>query len=262
MIGPIYFMVIVLANTVGAISGMGGGVLIKPVFDLIHVHSVAAISFYSSVAVLTMSVVSTSKQISNGIQLKGWFACQLSVGAIIGGMLGNSVFELILGVFPSGKEVQLLQIMLTLVTLIFSFLHSKGFWKNRSYGGASIKLATGFLLGFIASLLGIGGGPINVALLMLLFNLPIKQATVYSIVIIFFSQFTKVGTILLTTDLDRYDLSLLVYIIPAAILGGFIGSSISGKVSDDRVNQIYQVVIMLVLLINCYNGWRGLLSLI
>ncbi|MCZ1638388.1 sulfite exporter TauE/SafE family protein, partial [Enterococcus faecium] len=33
MIGFIYFIVIVLANTVGAVSGMGGGVLIKPIFD-------------------------------------------------------------------------------------------------------------------------------------------------------------------------------------------------------------------------------------
>ena len=45
MIGLIYFVVIVLANTVGAISGMGGGVLIKPILDLIGAHSVAGISF-------------------------------------------------------------------------------------------------------------------------------------------------------------------------------------------------------------------------
>lgn len=258
MIGLIYFMVIVLANTVGAISGMGGGVLIKPVLDLIDVHSVAAISFYSSIAVLTMSLVSTYKQVSNGLEVKWGFASQLSIGAVIGGLLGNNVFETILSHFPSGREVQLVQIILTIVTLVFSFLHSKGLWQNESYEGALLKLSAGFLLGFLASLLGIGGGPINVALLMLLFNLPIKQATVYSIVTIFFSQLSKVMTIVLTIDLGRYDLTLLFYIIPAAVLGGFIGSSISGKVSDYRVNQIYQVVIILVLVINCYNGWRVL----
>ena len=45
MIGGLYFFVIVIANTIGAISGMGGGVLIKPTFDLIGAHSVVAISF-------------------------------------------------------------------------------------------------------------------------------------------------------------------------------------------------------------------------
>lgn len=36
MKGFIYFIVIILANTVGAISGMGGGVIIKPVLDSVH----------------------------------------------------------------------------------------------------------------------------------------------------------------------------------------------------------------------------------
>lgn len=256
MIGVIYFIVIVFANTIGAISGMGGGVLIKPIFDLINVHSVAAISFYSSVAVLTMSVVSTTKQLKNGIKIKWPFAMQVSLGAVVGGFLGNIVFEKTLQIFPGGREVQLLQILLTVITLIFSFLYSKHIWQNFTYQSPLLILSSGLLLGFLASLLGIGGGPINVALLMLLFNIPIKQATVYSIITIFFSQLTKVSTILLTADMTRYDLTIFYYIIPAAILGGFLGSYVSGKVSDYRVNQIYQFVIILVLFINIYNGWQ------
>ena len=45
MTGVLYFIIIILANTIGAISGMGGGVLIKPVFDAIGAHSVPAITF-------------------------------------------------------------------------------------------------------------------------------------------------------------------------------------------------------------------------
>ncbi|MBO0430163.1 sulfite exporter TauE/SafE family protein [Vagococcus fluvialis] len=256
MIGIIYFIVIVFANTIGAISGMGGGVLIKPIFDLIHVHSVAAISFYSSVAVLTMSVVSTSKQLQNGIQIKWPFAIQVSLGAVVGGLLGNIVFEKILALFPAGREVQLVQIVLTVITLVFSYLYSKKIWQNFNYQSPVLTLGSGLLLGFLASLLGIGGGPINVALLMLLFNIPIKQATVYSIITIFFSQLTKVITIFATVDMSRYDMNMLYYIIPAAILGGFLGSFVSGKVTDERVNQVYQWVIILVLIINIYNGWQ------
>lgn len=256
MIGIIYFIVIVFANTIGAISGMGGGVLIKPIFDLLHVHSVAAISFYSSVAVLTMSVVSTSNQLQNGIQIKWPFTIQVSLGSVVGGLLGNIVFEKILALFPAGREVQLVQIVLTVITLVFSYLYSKGIWQNFNYQSPILTLGSGLLLGFLASLLGIGGGPINVALLMLLFNIPIKQATVYSIITIFFSQLTKVITIFVTVDMSRYDMNMLYYIIPAAILGGFLGSFVSGKVTDERVNQVYQWVIILVLIINIYNGWQ------
>lgn len=255
MIGWIYFLIIVCANTIGAISGMGGGVLIKPLFDLIHVHSVAAISFYSSMAVLTMSVVSTYKQTKNGIKIDWLFAFQISVGAMAGGLLGNNIFEKILILFPTGREVQLIQISLTVVTLLFSFLYSKKIWKNFMFDSYVLKIISGLLLGFLASLLGIGGGPINVALLMLLFNIPIKEATVYSIISIFFSQLSKVTTIFFTVDLNRYDLTILYYVIPAGVIGGFLGSFISGKVTDQRVNQIYQVVIVVVLIINIYNGW-------
>jgi len=69
MIYFIYFTVILLSNTIGAISGMGGGVIIKPVLDLINFHSLTSIAFYSSIAVFTMSIFSTYKQYKNGIQI-------------------------------------------------------------------------------------------------------------------------------------------------------------------------------------------------
>lgn len=256
MIGIIYFLVIVFANTIGAVSGMGGGVLIKPIFDLINVHSVAAISFYSSVAVLSMSLVSTFNQARNGIKIDWFFAIKLSVGAVIGGLVGNQVFEVILRYFPNGREVQLLQIFLTILTLVLSFLHSKSIWKNHSFNSQSLQLFCGLLLGFLASLLGIGGGPINVALLIFLFNTPIKDATVYSIITIFFSQLSKIITILLSVNLERYDLTILYFVIPAGIIGGFLGSLVSGKISDKKVNLLYQIVIIMVLVINIYNGIR------
>lgn len=154
--------------------------------------------------------------------------------------------------------MQLVQISLTIITLIFSFMYSKDIWQNFKYKSVMLKFGSGLLLGFLASLLGIGGGPINVTLLMLLFNVPIKYATVYSIITIFFSQLSKILTIMLTEDMGRYDLALLYYIIPAAIIGGFLGSYISGKVSDRKVSQIYRFVIILVLIINIYNGFSVL----
>lgn len=42
--------------------------MIKPIFDAIGVHDVVSISFYSSVAVFTMSLISTVRQVKNGIQ--------------------------------------------------------------------------------------------------------------------------------------------------------------------------------------------------
>lgn len=109
---------------------------------------------------------------------------------------------------------------------------------------------------FLASLLGIGGGPINVSVLMLLFSLPIKEATVYSICTIFFSQFAKLITIALTTGFGQYDLTVLWFVVPAAIIGGSLGAKLSNVLSPNKVTVVFQGVILLVLLINLYNGYR------
>lgn len=111
------------------------------------------------------------------------------------------------------------------------------------------------MLGFLASLLGIGGGPINVSLLMLLFSLPIKEATVYSICTIFFSQFAKLLTIALTTGFSRYDLTILWFVIPAAVIGGLLGAKFSKILSPEKVTIVFQGVVLLVLFINLYNGY-------
>lgn len=61
------------------------------------------------------------------------------------------------------------------------------------------------------------------SLLMLMFALPIKEATVYSICTIFFSQLAKIVTIAGTTGFGLYDLKILWFVIPAAIVGGLLG---------------------------------------
>lgn len=256
MIGVLYFFVIVIANTIGAISGMGGGVLIKPTFDLIGAHSVVAISFYSSVAVLTMSIVSTARQISNRQQVNWRLISLVSVGAIGGGVLGNRTLDYLLNKCVSDTLVQLIQIVLTVITLLFALCYSKMTHIGYRLTNSICYLICGLLLGFLASLLGIGGGPINVSLFMLLFSMPIKEATVYSICSILFSQLSKIGTIALSSGFSDYDLSILAYIMPAAIFGGLIGSKLSRALSEEQVMQVFQVVIISVLLLNCYNGLK------
>lgn len=256
LIGIIYFVVIVLANTIGAVSGMGGGVLIKPILDLIGAHSVATISFYATVAIFVMSFVSTWRQVKKGSEINFHLAGYVAAGSIVGGILGNLAFELLLALFAEESSVKLIQIALTLVTLIFALLYSCFDWKHYRLKEGKWYVIAGLVLGFLASLLGIGGGPINVSLLMLLFSMPIKQATLYSITTIFFSQLAKLVTIAFATGFGRFDLSMLFYVIPAAILGGVLGSQLSNILSAKKVTLVFQSFLVVVLLINLYNGWQ------
>ena len=229
---------------------MGGGVIIKPVLDLLAKDSVAAISFYSTVAVFTMSLVSTWRQVKNGISLNWRLVAFISAGSILGGVGGNVVFEGLLLFLADESLVQLIQITLTIVTLIFALLYSRFDWKNYHFDSLISYFLSGLVLGFLASLLGIGGGPINVSLLMLLFSFPIKVAT------IFFSQLAKIVTIAFGTGFGRYDLTMLFFVVPAAILGGLLGSRFNHLLAPKKVTLVFQAVIVLVLLINLYNGWQ------
>lgn len=249
----LYIVIIIFANTLGAISGMGGGVIIKPLFEVIQAHDIAAISFYSSVAVLTMSCVSTVKQLKNGVSLNGRMVFQLSIGSIVGGLLGNALFVYLLEMLPRDGYVQIIQIVLTIVTLLFSYWYSSHNDWHYNFQNKWARVFTGVALGGIASLLGIGGGPINVAFLMLIFHVPIKKATVYSIVIILFSQLSKVSSIVVQGQWHAFDMGMLWAIIPSAIIGGLLGAQVSKKVSSKTVDKVYKGVILFVLAINIYN---------
>ncbi|HQN63187.1 MAG TPA: sulfite exporter TauE/SafE family protein, partial [Flexilinea sp.] len=54
----LFFFLSLAASTIGAISGIGGGIIIKPVLDATHALSISTISFLSSCTVLSMSCVS------------------------------------------------------------------------------------------------------------------------------------------------------------------------------------------------------------
>ena len=256
MIGILYFLVILIANTVGAISGMGGGVLIKPIFDFIGADSVASVSFFSTVAVFTMSLVSTIRQLQSGMKIKLFIVLNISLGAIIGGILGNNCFEFLLRHISSEDNLLLIQIFITILTLLFAFYYNRKPFAAYHFASWFWYLLCGVFLGFLASFLGIGGGPINVSLLMLLFSFPIKEAAVYSIATIFFSQLAKILTITFTTGFYRYNMHMLYFIIPAAILGGLFGAKCSNLFSEKRVSFVFQIVILLVITINLFNGWQ------
>lgn len=62
----LFFIVSFLASIAGAICGIGGGVIIKPVLDLFDLASVSTISFLSGCTVLSMSCYSVGKSFLAG----------------------------------------------------------------------------------------------------------------------------------------------------------------------------------------------------
>lgn len=117
---------------------------------------------------------------------------------------------------------------------------------------------TGVFLGFLSSFLGIGGGPINVALLIFVFAFNTKTATVYSIITILFAQISKLISVGVATGFAVYDLSKIPVMIIGAILGGFIGSWLNKKLPEKTVEICFNGVQVIVLGFCIFNVIRNL----
>lgn len=252
--GIIYFVVILLSTLVGSLSGMGGGVIIKPVLDAIPIHSLPEIVFYSSAAVLTMSVSSTIRQVRNKVQINWRRAAFLSAGSVMGGILGDVLLRALFAFYPHEENVKFIQNVLMIISLSLALVYMlTGRKKQFALRGWWLYLSMGLFLGAFSTLLGIGGGPLNVALLILLFGMHVKQATTYSIIIIFFSQLSRMVSLGAATGFSGYDLTILAFLIPAALLGGWLGGIISGRLSDRRVAVIYNIVVIGVIALNVWS---------
>ena len=70
MLTVIYGLIIIAATFLGAFVGLGGGVVIKPLLDLIGKSPIDVVNFISSCAVFAMSISSTAQHIKAKTKIK------------------------------------------------------------------------------------------------------------------------------------------------------------------------------------------------
>lgn len=258
MIAALYCVIILISTLLGALVGLGGGVIIKPMLDLVGQDPVDVVGFISAVAVFSMSIAATIKYLHAKTPVDKRVVLLIAAGAAAGGYLGNVLFEFILSRSDSqlvkGVQGLILGCILIGVNLYIGRTHKKSLHLHNP----AAVIAVGFFLGMIASFLGIGGGPINVAFLVFFFSFSMKEAAVYSVATIFFSQLTKLATIYAGNRFEPYDLTMLLYIIPVAVLGGIIGARLNQKCSDKTLRYIFTAAVYGVALVNFYNAFTGL----
>lgn len=63
MIELIYFIIGLIATLIGSLAGLGGGIIIKPMLDLLGHFDVATITILSAATVFAMSIVSLTNYI-------------------------------------------------------------------------------------------------------------------------------------------------------------------------------------------------------
>ncbi|MDE6614531.1 MAG: sulfite exporter TauE/SafE family protein [Clostridia bacterium] len=254
MIAILYFFIALICTFAGAITGMGGGVVIKPVLDLLGNYDSASIGALSSLTVLAMSVTTFARQVGKKRQTSVLKLIVLGISSAGGGVLGQYLFDLMTKGF-SGAYIKVIQnsILLFLIIFIFIYMLIRKKVKTLHLNNIFFYILVGVILGVLSSFLGIGGGPLNVAILILLFSMELKEATFASIVTIMFAQIAKAITILVSGGFGSYDLSMLPYMAIAGVLGGLIGSFVAKKLSDKFTAvgfNIMQLAVMAICIVN------------
>lgn len=243
------------ASMVGAICGIGGGVIIKPVLDATGVMPVTTISFLSGCTVLSMSVVSVAKNYSKKRKFDISFAIIIATGAVVGGILGKHIYQrIICGLTDTGRVGAIqaaVLIVITVGTLVYTCCKNRISTKNVT--NSLLIFIVGLMLGMMSSFLGIGGGPINLVLLFYLFSMETKQAAVYSIFIIMCSQISSLISTLVTGTVPEVEMTYLVMMVLCGVAGGVVGSKINAKIESKTVDKLFIGLMLLIIVVSLFN---------
>ncbi|MBP7979699.1 MAG: sulfite exporter TauE/SafE family protein [Sebaldella sp.] len=237
----IFFLIGLFSTIIGSIVGIGGGLIIRPALAGMGAAKSLA-SFTSSIVVLSMSSVTLITYIRKKVHIKIKKILILAAGSIIGGFLGGTLLKFVSESFIDRAYIFML--ILVLLSVVYRNKIPKMNIKN-----PFLQFFIGIITGGLSGFFGIGGGPFQVSTLIIFFGLDIKEASVDSIFITFLTTISSLAKY----TLNGYtDFSLAVYMIPAAILGGYIGSRLNRKINEKKIALIFISSVLLILTVQTY----------
>lgn len=259
MIYLIFFIVCFGASIVGAICGIGGGVIIKPLLDSFGVLDVSAISFLSGCTVLSMTTYSVLRnKISGKSNVSAKTGFPLAIGAATGGLLGKWLFSCVKALSSDVNKVGAVQagclLIVTIGTLVYTIYKER--ITTYRIENSLVCVLIGVFLGVLSSFLGIGGGPINLVVLFFFFSMPTKVAAENSLYIIFFSQTASLISTIVTGSVPEFQISVLVLMAVGGIAGGICGRTVNKRINEKTVDKLFIGLMLVMIVINIYNIYK------
>lgn len=258
----LYFLIGIFASIVGTITGLGAGVIVKPILDYFQHYDLATINFLSSVTVLVMSGISLLVAKRGMAKVNKTNSTYIAIGSVIGGLMGKDLFGRLT---QNGIDtdvlgtIQSILLLVIFVLILYFVKHQKDF-KTYDLQNKMLIIAVGFSLGLIGSFLGIGGGPLNMVVLSWLFSMDMKNAAVNSLFIIVFSQSSAILLVLFTADMSTYKLVMLPVMVIGGVLGGLIGSRSADLLNNKRIQLLFNGTLIFIISITLFTIVLGFFS--
>jgi uncharacterized protein len=257
------FLISIAAGFVGAMSGMGGGIILIPALTLLGMdikHSIAV----SIISVIATSSGSASAYVRDKItNLKvGMFLEMFTiVGAIAGAAItlvsGQRFLYLLFGmVLLASWMALLIQRRLPEKAIVHQDRFSQWLELSGSYydqathetiSYKAVRAHFGALLmfgaGLVAGLLGIGAGALKVLIHDLVMGLPPKVSTTTSNLIIGVTALAGASVYLAAGMVDP---GLIAPVILGVVSGAFLGTKVLVRISNQTVRNLFLVVLIIL----------------
>ncbi len=250
---PYLFLLLIIgisAGFLGALLGLGGGIVIVPALTLIPyfhmtIHEAIAISM---TGVLATSLGGTSRFLSEGltdIKLGTLLMLGTTSGAIAGSLLSHTL------------KSNVLEMIFPLVLFYASYEMLKNQYKDNNpdapYRHPIIGIGFAFLAGVFAGVFGVGGGAINVSVMHLVMGAPMKAATATSNFMIGTTASAATFVYLLKGAINLYAATPVVL---GVFTGAQIGSRLLKRINTVLLKRIFVIIMLLVAFEMLYHGIR------
>ncbi len=257
------FLISIAAGFVGAMSGMGGGVVLIPAMTLAGMDIKQAIPI-SIVSVIATSCGSAAAYVRDRItNLKvGMF---LEMFTIVGALVGAKI------ALASGQSVLFILFGLVLLSSWGAlFLERRRQWQPAEHqdrfsqwlelegsyydraGGQTVRYRAVrayfggplmFIAGLIAGMLGIGAGALKVLIHDLVMGLPPKVSTTTSNLIIGVTALAGSSVYLAAGAVDP---GLVAPVVLGILLGAYIGTKVLVRLTNQAVRWFFMVVLLVL----------------
>lgn len=265
-------MASIAAGIIGAVAGLGGGVIIVPFLTLYFKVPISLAIGASIVSVIATSSGSASAyvrdKISN-IRVGTFLVLFTTSGAIVGAFLEHIVpARIIYLIFGTVLLISLIPFLMRLGETVpknvknapfaeklslnsHFFDHESG--KELEYNVTGIKSGSAimFVAGILSGLLGIGSGVFKVMAMDTFMRLPIKVSTTTSNFMIGMTAAASAGIYFFGGDVNPF---IAAPVAIGVLIGAMAGSRLLVRIRGSLVKDIFAVILVVVAIEMLLNG--------
>lgn len=269
----ILFAGAILAGFIGALTGLGGGVIIIPLLTLgfgVDMRYAIGAALVTSIASSSGAAAAYIKEGITNVRIGMFLEIATTTGAVIGAVvaiwLDKQYIAVIYGIVLifsafrtiSKKEDKLdpnapADKLATKLKLNGSFPTKEGVVNYNVHNvGSGYSIMT--IAGILSGILGIGSGVLKVLAMDTAMKIPFKVSTTTSN---FMVGVTAAASAVIYLQRGYIDPGICMSIVVGVLFGAYLGSKVLPKANVKRLRQLFSIVMFLVALSMMYNGITG-----